>query len=371
MLKQLVQRQLSLSSTHLFTTASHSPLSIIEQLARKIDDIKHERARACVIWLVGQYASSNEASRGPEGLVDWAPDVLRISARLFPQAEPLVKLQTVTLAAKLFALSPNDTKISQLTKYIFSLARYDLDYDVRDRGRMLSSLLSGMGLQVDGTTIEERGGVILRREQVRMVLFEGKIVASDERSCVSGVSLYLRHVFAYRDFIDNANILLGSSSAITGKSARMDDVLPKWLEKGVASSTRDSEYDTSAPIPIASIASKPVATSIVLTPTGQRTEILSGKAPYKDLDTFYAEEQSSDEEEDEEDQDQEDDQEDEDQDEDEEDDRGDEDEEEEDEEEEDEENHGTEAEEKRKLSDVDSKEPVEEENISESIEHVR
>ena len=40
---------------------------------------------------------------------------------------PLVKLQILTLAAKLLVLNPSDRTIGLLNRYIFSLARYNLD----------------------------------------------------------------------------------------------------------------------------------------------------------------------------------------------------------------------------------------------------
>ena len=171
-LQTLVQTQFCKASP-LSANTSESPLSIIAHLARRIDDIKHGRARACVVWLVGQYGGWDEKGAGVEGIAEWAPDVLRKMAKGFGQEEPLVKLQVVTLAAKLFVLNCVDTRLGMLCRYVFSLARYDLNYDVRDRGRMLSGLLAGIGLQVDGVN-EELSGVVLRREQVKVVLFEGK-----------------------------------------------------------------------------------------------------------------------------------------------------------------------------------------------------
>ena len=134
--------------------------------------------------------------------------------------EPIVKLQVLTLASKLQVLltSPHPTTnptttITLLTRYIFSLARYDVNYDVRDRARMLGSLLAGISpslrLYLNGNSNSSsntdnddedkegdeegdeegegqsnnrayrRGGVVLRREQVRLVLFEGKSVVQD------------------------------------------------------------------------------------------------------------------------------------------------------------------------------------------------
>lgn len=187
-LKYLVQTQLSTGSAFAGTLAQ-SPLSIIAHLARRIDDIRHAQARACVLWLVGQYAGSEEKTSilGPEGIADWAPDVLRKLAQSFGSEDSLVKLQTITLAAKLFVLSPTDRTINLLCQYVFSLARYDKNYDVRDRGRMLSSLLVGVGLQLSGPSAEERGGVVLRREQVKLVLFEGKSGTIMEKDSFLGV----------------------------------------------------------------------------------------------------------------------------------------------------------------------------------------
>ena len=94
-----------------------------------------------------------------------------------------MKLQAVTLAAKLLVLSPADRTIGLLNRYVFSLARYDLNYDVRDRGRMLSALLVGVAPTLFGENDdahEDVGGVVLRREQVKMVLFEGKSSSGED-----------------------------------------------------------------------------------------------------------------------------------------------------------------------------------------------
>lgn len=186
-LKYLVQSQLSASSSSSFAavaaTPQQSPLTIISHLARRIDDIRHAQARACVLWLVGQYSASNEPSSGPQGVVEWAPDVLRKSAKGFASEPPMVKLQIITLATKLLVLCPSDRTLCLISGYVFSLAKYDLNYDVRDRARMLLGLLSGLGLSeavgAKDPDQDSRGGVILRREQVRLVLFEGKIGVVD------------------------------------------------------------------------------------------------------------------------------------------------------------------------------------------------
>ncbi|KAH9846240.1 adaptin N terminal region-domain-containing protein [Lenzites betulinus] len=286
---------------------SFSPLEIISRLARRIDDIRHPKARACVVWLVGQYASSpapaanGSTSAGPEGIAPWSPDVLRKMAKSFMQETSVVKLQVVTLAAKLLVLSPADRTIGLLYRYTLSLAQYDLDYDVRDRARMLRALLAGVTAGLYGEADDERedvGGVVLRREQIKVVLFEGKMSPSEDFS---------------KDEDDHGRF--GSLAALTGRWTGADGYLPDWLEEGISSSLRDSEADAPpTPAYVSQLQSQSSARSIagggpssraspvVLTPTGGVSPAGSlsrqdgGKAAYMDLDKFYEEEEDESEE---------------------------------------------------------------------------
>ena len=80
-LKALIQNQLLIGSSA--PASSQSPFTIISLLARRIDDIKHPQARACVLWLVGQYSAAPGISTVIEGVADWAPDVLRKISKSF------------------------------------------------------------------------------------------------------------------------------------------------------------------------------------------------------------------------------------------------------------------------------------------------
>ena len=88
-----IQQQLNAIAYGGLPSQSFSPLEIISRLARRLDEIRHPKARACVLWLVGQYAASPEtapgtngvAHIGPEGIAPWAPDVLRKTAKTFGQ----------------------------------------------------------------------------------------------------------------------------------------------------------------------------------------------------------------------------------------------------------------------------------------------
>jgi AP-3 complex subunit beta len=151
------------------------------RLAKNLDTATNPRARASIIWLVGEFA-------GIDGENNIAPDVLRILAKGFAdEAEP-AKLQIVLLAAKVYLhhlnrsgikidpakpgsppahqFPPSDGNegfgefnetaqsvqqppepelehpIVTLWKYILLLARYDTSYDLRDRTRLYKALLA-------------------------------------------------------------------------------------------------------------------------------------------------------------------------------------------------------------------------------------
>lgn len=59
------------------------PLTIVERLAYRIDEIRHAQARACILWLVGQYAADDSPNAVVEGVVPWAPDVFRKIVKSF------------------------------------------------------------------------------------------------------------------------------------------------------------------------------------------------------------------------------------------------------------------------------------------------
>ena len=115
--------------------------SAVKAAARLLDDterpITDPSARGCVVWMVGEFA---------DWLPQVAPDVLRRLAKTFPEESTLVKLQTLTLAAKL--TSKQTAEVVQATErcrvlagFVFELASCDVHSDVRDRGRALRSLV--------------------------------------------------------------------------------------------------------------------------------------------------------------------------------------------------------------------------------------
>jgi AP-3 complex subunit beta len=87
-LKSLVQ-SLPKSSTGETASLRHSVLSVTSELASKLDDLRHPSARACVLWLVGQYAEADEGETGARsasnipGVAYWVPDTLRKVTKTF------------------------------------------------------------------------------------------------------------------------------------------------------------------------------------------------------------------------------------------------------------------------------------------------
>ncbi|XP_038275954.1 AP-3 complex subunit beta-2 isoform X4 [Dermochelys coriacea] len=103
---------------------------IIKHMAKLTDNIQVPMARASILWLIGEYC---------EHVPKIAPDVLRKMAKSFTGEEDIVKLQVINLAAKLYLTNSKQSKL--LTQYVLNLAKYDQNYDIRDRARFIRQLI--------------------------------------------------------------------------------------------------------------------------------------------------------------------------------------------------------------------------------------
>lgn len=103
---------------------------IIAHMARLVDTIKIPMARASILWLLGEYCDK---------VPKIAPDVLRKMAKTFVDEDDIVKLQILTLATKLYLSNPKQTRL--LCQYVYNLAKYDTNYDIRDRARLTRALV--------------------------------------------------------------------------------------------------------------------------------------------------------------------------------------------------------------------------------------
>lgn len=154
---------------------------VVKQLASVLISDKGQRvgaeARASLVWIVGEFIGAVRPA---------APDVLRLLAKGFPDEPAPVKMQLVNLAVKLYLHhhkhrprpaaaaarvsllggggessngnggaaeqgegehEDDDDAVSKLVRYVLELARFDTNYDIRDRTRLLTASL---GLAPEG-----------------------------------------------------------------------------------------------------------------------------------------------------------------------------------------------------------------------------
>nr|KAJ0193543.1 hypothetical protein LSAT_V11C800395210 [Lactuca sativa] len=107
-------------------------------LIRNLDAIKVPVARAIIVWILGEYNSIGNT------IPKMVPIILRFLARGFPSESIETKHQILNAAVKVVLNSKGedfDTAKSILS-YVLELAKFDLNYDVRDRSRVLGKLMS-------------------------------------------------------------------------------------------------------------------------------------------------------------------------------------------------------------------------------------
>ncbi|KAG1466806.1 hypothetical protein G6F56_004620 [Rhizopus delemar] len=150
---ELVVVESVLVLTRLLQVPSEERSRSVIALVKLLDNIHVPKARANILWLVGQYAQT---------LPKVGPDVLRQAIKSFPGEENITKLQTITLSAKLICLNPEHPTLILLNQYLLGLARYDVDYDVRDRARFLRALTIAQG--------EEKAGLNLLKQNLKDIL---------------------------------------------------------------------------------------------------------------------------------------------------------------------------------------------------------
>jgi len=121
----VIKQLLQLPTTEL----SHND-DVVKQLTRLFSKVEYPKAKAAIIWVVGEYLDK---------VGKYAPDILRQLAKDFITLDDSVKLQVLNLSAKLMIKIPEQTAL--ISQYIFHLAKYDMNYDIRDRARLIRHLL--------------------------------------------------------------------------------------------------------------------------------------------------------------------------------------------------------------------------------------
>ncbi|KAM0043201.1 putative clathrin/coatomer adaptor, adaptin-like, armadillo-like helical, AP complex subunit beta [Helianthus debilis subsp. tardiflorus] len=115
---------------------SHENAIII--LIRNLDAIKVPVARAMIVWIAGEYNSIGNI------IPKMVPVILRFLARGFPSESIETKYQILNAAVKVLLNSKEEDfhTATSILNYVLELAKFDLNYDVRDRARVLRKLLS-------------------------------------------------------------------------------------------------------------------------------------------------------------------------------------------------------------------------------------
>ncbi|XP_038157244.1 AP-3 complex subunit beta-2 isoform X6 [Cyprinodon tularosa] len=174
---------------------------IIKHMAKLTDNIQVPMARASILWLIGEYC---------EHVPKIAPDVLRKMAKSFTNEEDIVKLQILNLAAKLYLTNSKQTKL--LTQYVLNLAKYDQNYDIRDRARFIRQLI---------VPIEKSGALSKYAKKLFLALKPAPVLESP--------------------FKDRDHFQLGSLSHLLNAKAGGYQELPDWPESAPDPSVRNVE----------------------------------------------------------------------------------------------------------------------------------
>uniref|UniRef100_A0A8C2WX59 AP-3 complex subunit beta n=1 Tax=Cyclopterus lumpus TaxID=8103 RepID=A0A8C2WX59_CYCLU len=176
---------------------------IIKHMAKLTDNIQVPMARASILWLIGEYC---------EHVPKIAPDVLRKMAKSFTNEEDIVKLQIINLAAKTCVYSSIGKYLNQDYKYVLNLAKYDQNYDIRDRARFIRQLI---------VPTEKSGALSKYAKKLFLALKPAPVLESP--------------------FKDRDHFQLGSLSHLLNAKAGGYQELPDWPEAAPDPSVRNVE----------------------------------------------------------------------------------------------------------------------------------
>jgi AP-3 complex subunit beta len=205
------------------------------------------KARGTILWILAEFCNKNLKA------YTLSPDVLRRFAKSFPQESDLVKLQILNLAAKMslvtqdnfilpFLAGSTDTKetlfdrqrFNLLVTYIFNLAKYDLNYDIRDRARFLKSLMAmGVVVPQQEETENTEGKMEAKTssdfETIRSVLFDKRHDIHSIESDSNGIDSQDRsRRYKRKKFVGESRFRVGTLSHFLDHEASGYEDLPPF-----------------------------------------------------------------------------------------------------------------------------------------------
>ena len=210
---------------------------VVKQLAHVLLKEKGKQvappARASLIWIMGEFLRVMGSA---------APDILRLLAQSFPEEEPEVKMQIVNLAMKLHlhhaqskkVSSPQggplmdvgeeeDDAVTKLVRYVLEVARFDTNYDLRDRTRLLTASL---GLAAGGAGAADAAALVALRAKAEEVFLPPKLPPLTSQGPVAMEGL--------------PNLTISSLSWMLNHKVQGYEELPEWVTLAPDPSVRDA-----------------------------------------------------------------------------------------------------------------------------------
>lgn len=162
----LVQAILSIKAIVKMDPVSHE--KVIVRLVRGLDKLKEPAARSLIIWMFGEYSFMGDLT------TKIVPPVLKYLAWSFVAEAVETKLQILNSSAKVIMRCTEEhmEEFKSIVAYVIELATCDLNYDVRDRARLLSRLLPCY-MTHQGSSHQPQNGDIYK--ELANHIFNGKL----------------------------------------------------------------------------------------------------------------------------------------------------------------------------------------------------
>ncbi|CAN6291824.1 unnamed protein product [Urochloa humidicola] len=162
----LVQAILSIKAIVKMDPVFHE--KVIVHLVRSLDRIKEPAARSLIIWMFGEYNFMGDL------IPKIVPAVLKYLAWSYTADMVETKLQILNALTKVIMHCPEEhaEEFKKIVAYVIELATYDLNYDVRDRARLLSRLLLCYTTHLGPSSQPQNGDIC---KELADNIFDGKL----------------------------------------------------------------------------------------------------------------------------------------------------------------------------------------------------
>nr|GMC63720.1 AP3-complex subunit beta-A [Ipomoea batatas] len=171
----LIQAINSIQTIIKLNPSSHE--KVIVHLARILDSIRVPKARATIIWMVGEYNTVGHI------IPMILPTVLKYLAWCFTSEALETKMQILNACVKVVLCAKGEDILSfrRILNYVLELAKCDLSYDLRDRARFIMKLFCSTDMEEANDQSETKSPLHLLIE--RLFVEQTKLPAGEPLSC--------------------------------------------------------------------------------------------------------------------------------------------------------------------------------------------